>query len=374
MRAAERLDYIDGWRVIAILLVFADHLGMNREIGAFYESSPLGVLAQYGETGVFIFFFISGYVVSLTCLREVAQTGGFSAPAFYARRFFRIVPPLMLYLAALAALGLAGAIEFSPANFLSAALYLCNSTAPGVSCEWHVGHTWSLAFEEQFYAVFPVVFAWGALGKAPRLALAAAALGFAALPFVFTIWWIGKIGCVIAYALFLAGYAAAERGAALAPLFGRFRRPALVLAALVVFMPRSVVASFGADEAARAELIAWWRLAYVAAIPVLVLLSGAEKSRMRKLLSRRPLASLGRASYSVYLWQQLAAGPLFNGVGAVPQLALLASVILFCLILFQLELKFIALGHALSGRLRRRDGAAMKPRRPGEQAAGIGST
>jgi hypothetical protein len=61
MRAAERLAFIDGWRAVAILLVFADHLGMNKEIGAFYEQSAIGVVSQYGETGVFIFFFISGF-------------------------------------------------------------------------------------------------------------------------------------------------------------------------------------------------------------------------------------------------------------------------------------------------------------------------
>lgn len=356
MRAAERLAYIDGWRVIAILLVFADHLGMNREIGAFYERSAFGVLSQYGETGVFIFFFISGYVVSLTSLREVRQTGGFSAPAFYARRFFRIVPPLTLYLAALMGLALAGVIDFSPANFVSAGLYLCNSTAPGVSCDWYVGHTWSLAFEEQFYCLFPAAFAWLTLGKAPRPILAAAALAFAAVPFVFTIWWIGKIGCVIAYALFFAGYAAAARGEATRGLFADSRLPALIVAALVVFMPRSVVASFGADEAARAALIAWYRLAYVGAIPVLVLLSGAAESPLRKALSIGAVAGLGRASYSVYLWQQLCNGPVFNGLGVAAQFALIGGMILFCLGLFRIELKLIGFGQALSSRLQRRGG------------------
>ncbi len=357
MRAAERLAHIDGWRVIALLLVFADHLGMNKEIGAFYEKSPLGVLSQYGETGVFIFFFISGYVVSLASLREVAQTGGFSAPAFYARRFFRIVPPLMLYLFALTGLGAAGVIDFSPANFVSAGLYLCNSTAPGVSCNWYVGHTWSLAFEEQFYWLFPAAFAWMTHGKAPRLGFAAAALAFAALPFVFTIWWIGKIGCVIAYGLFFAGYAAAQRGEALQRLFHEMRLPALLVAALLVFMPRSVVASFGDDEAARAELIAWYRLAYVGAIPVLVLLSGAADGPIRKALSMGALAYLGRASYSIYLWQQLCNGPVFSDLGAAAQFGLIAGMVLFCLGLFQIELGLIGLGHTLSRRLQRQVGA-----------------
>lgn len=353
MRATDRLAFIDGWRVVAIALVLLDHLGMNREIGAFYEASPAGVLSQYGETGVFIFFFISGYVVSLACLREVAATGRFSAPAFYARRFFRIVPPLTLYLSFCLALGFSGAIDFSPENFLSASLYLCNTTAPGVSCNWYVGHTWSLAFEEQFYCLFPVAFAFVELRKPPRALVGGAALLFATAPFVFTIWWIGKTGFFIAYALFFAGYASAKHGPRVMAFLERRRAAALFGATLVVFMPRSVVASFGADEAAKADLIAYYRLLYVAAIPALTLLSGANSS-LRPLLSARPLSYLGRASYSVYLWQQLINGPVLNGVGVYAQAALTAGLVAFCLALFRIELKMIAFGQRLSGRLQAR--------------------
>jgi peptidoglycan/LPS O-acetylase OafA/YrhL len=358
MTAPKRIDYLDGWRVVAIALVLADHLGMNHTIGAFYESSPFGVISQYGETGVFIFFFISGYVVSLGALREVRETGGFSAKAFYLRRFFRIVPPLLLYLSACLALGLAGAIVFPAADFVSASLDLCNTTLPGVSCGWYVGHTWSLAFEEQFYWLFPIALGALALGRPRRPAATLAALGFAALPFLFTIWWIGKIGCVIAYALFLAGYWAAQGGAEKLQGLRRGRLPLLLGAALIVFLPRSIVAMPGADEAARGEWIAWYRLLYVAAIPALVLLSGVEGARLCRLLSIRPLAYLGRASYSIYLWQQLAAGPAFNDLGAGAQFGLMAGVVLFGLALFPLELKIIAFGARLSKRLRRGAGPA----------------
>lgn len=359
MRAADRLDYLDGWRVAAILMVFADHLGMNHAIGALYEKSPLGVIAQYGETGVFIFFFISGYVVSLGCLKEAAATGDFSARAFYIRRFFRIVPPLMAYLTTLLALGSAGVIDFGWDHFASAALYLCNSTAPGVACNWYVGHTWSLAFEAQFYFLFPAVFAWLTLDRAPRVLPAAAAVAFAAVPAVFTIWWIGKIGCVIAYALFFAGFLAAKhsmrrdapRALTALRVGNGWRIPVMIGAAIIVFMPRSVIASFGADEAAKGALIAWYRLLYIGAVPTLVLLSGAAGTALRRLLSLGVLAWLGRASYSVYLWQQLCNGPVFNGLDAGSQIALMGVVILFCLMMFPLEQRLVGYGRALSRRL-----------------------
>jgi peptidoglycan/LPS O-acetylase OafA/YrhL len=361
MTAPKRIDYLDGWRVVAIALVLADHLGMNHTIGAFYEASPFGVISRYGETGVYIFFFISGYVVSLGALREVRETGGFSAKAFYLRRFFRIAPPLLLYLSACLALGLTGAISFPAADFVSAALNLCNTTLPGVSCGWYVGHTWSLAFEEQFYWLSPLALGALALGRPPRLAATLAALAFAALPFFFTVWWIGKIGCVIAYALFLAGYWAARGGAQALQGLARGRLPLLLGAALIVFLPRSVVALPGVDEAARGEWIAWYRLLYIAAIPALVLLSGVEGSRLRTLLSTRSLAYLGRASYSIYLWQQLVAGPAFNDVDVATQFALLGGVILLCLTLFPIELRLIGLGRTLSARLQRPDGDEIAP-------------
>jgi peptidoglycan/LPS O-acetylase OafA/YrhL len=364
-----RIAYLDGWRVVALALVFLDHLGMNRQIGAFYAGTPFGFVADYGETGVFIFFFISGYVVSRTCLDEVEATGAFSATAFYARLLLRIVPPLMLYLVFCLTLGLGGVIDFSYVNFFSSALYLCNSTAPGVSCNWYVGHTWSLAFEEQFYCLFPVVFACLELGRRPKPAIAAVVTLFASVPLVFTIWWIGKTGFLIAYALFIAGYAAAKHAGRFIGFFRGHEGAALLLSALIVFLPRGVVASPGADDETRAQLIALYRLLYIGAIPTLVLLSGAATGFLHKFLANRPMAFLGRASYSIYLWQQLCNGPVFNGLDAASQFGLLLVMTGFCLLLFQkLELRLIGYGRALSNGIARKGTAAANPPRPAPRA------
>lgn len=367
-----RIAYLDGWRVFAVLLVFLDHLSMNREIGGFFARSPLGVLSEYGEVGVFIFFFISGYVVSLGALKEVAASGVFSARAFYVRRLFRIAPPLMFYLLCCLGLGLSGVIDFSFTNFFSSAFYLCNSTAPLVSCNWYVGHTWSLAFEEQFYCIFPVVFSYLELSKKPPLIPAAAAILVAAIPFVFTISWIGKTGCLIAYGLFFAGYAAAKHGRNWVARLRAHRGAALLAAAMVVFAPRSLVASFGDDEAARGELIAYYRLLHIAAIPVLVLLSGVAGGALHGLLSGRLLSRLGRATYSIYLWQQLFNGPVVNELDAASQLGSLAGVTLLCVALFEnVEMNLIERGRTLSDRCKAR-GASSRPRPGAERADGAG--
>jgi peptidoglycan/LPS O-acetylase OafA/YrhL len=351
-----RIAYLDGWRVIAIALVLLDHVDNNTRVAAFYDAHHLRFLADYGEVGVFIFFFISGYVVSLTSLKETATRGDFSAKAFYLRRLFRIAPPLFAYLLACLALGAFAVIPFSAANFISAALYLCNAAAPGVACDWHVGHTWSLAFEEQFYLLFPLVFAALELGRRPSPARAALALGAAAIPFVFTVWWIGKIGCVVTYALFFAGYLAARRRFGLLDrMSGPPRSLLLLLAALVVFMPRGVVASFGGDEAMKAELIAWYRLLHIAAIPALVLLSGRAQTPLAHGLASATMVRLGKATYSIYLWQQLLTGPLAMEWSPAAMLAALAALVAAAVLVFEtLETALINKGRTLSDRIRAR--------------------
>jgi len=351
-----RIAYLDGWRVAALALVLLDHVGMNRQIGRFYAEHGLGVLGEYGEVGVFVFFFISGHVVSLTSLREAAGSGDFSPAAFYVRRLFRIAPPLMLYLGGCAILGVIGAIDFSAGDFVAASLYLCNSTTVLAQCGWYAGHTWSLAFEQQFYLLFPLVFAFVELGRAPRPTLMAIAALAVAVPFAFTIWWIGTIGCLVAYGLFFAGYATARMGARWQKLFGRRGDAALIAATLVVFLPRSAVAALGADEATRAELIAWYRLLHIVAVPVMVTLSGRAGTRLERLLSARPMTALGAATYSIYLWQQLPNGPDFVDIDAGSLLLGLLCVVAACLLLFEsVERPTIALGRRLSKRMSSQD-------------------
>ncbi|MCX7898855.1 MAG: acyltransferase [Methylocystis sp.] len=351
--SAARIAYLDGWRAVAIALVLLDHISMNKATSAFYDAHGLRFLSEFGEVGVFVFFFISGHVVARASLAEVARTGGFDAFAFYMRRWFRIMPPFMLYLCVCLLLGRLGAIDFTPGNFLSAALYLCNTSAPHVSCDWTVGHSWSLAFEEQFYLLFPLIFARVELNRAPHRSAVALVGATIALPIVFPIWWIGVSGVLIAHALFFAGYLSAKYAKNVAALFATRRAQALLVSALIVFMPRSLIAALGDDEPARAALIDALRLAQIVATPALVILSGLTPLT-RDLLSHPRLSALGRATYSIYLWQQLFAGPPFNALAPALQLILLAAMAACCVLFYvYVETRIIewgrAVGHAASG-------------------------
>ena len=158
---------IDGLRAIAVLSVLAFHYG-----------API----RGGFTGVDVFFVISGFLITQVLAAEIAS-GTFSVLSFYDRRMRRILPALLTMLAVVL---LAGHLMLSPGDYVS----LAKSTAAagfGVSNFFfhsHTGyfdqaadlmpllHTWSLAVEEQFYVVWPLLLlALAAAGS--RIAVAA---------------------------------------------------------------------------------------------------------------------------------------------------------------------------------------------------------
>ena len=218
-----RIESLDGLRAIAVGSVIASHLLAGYGIDA----------GNLGWGGVYVFFAISGYVITRTLVAD-----DINLRRFYIRRAFRILPAMWLYLAVVYALGFAGF------EVLPAAAFLCNTRIAG--CTWNVAHTWSLAFEEQFYLVYPALLA--ALLLRRRLPwLIVPAVLFAVLPFVFPIHWIGRRGFVEVYAL-------------------------LGMGAFFAFHPVRV------------------------------------PRFLTRPLELAPLPYIGRISYSLYLWQQLFTG------------------------------------------------------------------
>lgn len=151
IRMAYRAE-IDGLRAIAVLSVLAFHYG-----------APL----PGGFTGVDVFFVISGFLITQILAGEIAA-GTFSILGFYDRRMRRILPALLTMLVTVL---LAGRFLLMPGDYAA----LAKSTAAaafGVSnfyflentgyfdraAEFQVLlHTWSLAVEEQFYVVWPLL-------------------------------------------------------------------------------------------------------------------------------------------------------------------------------------------------------------------------
>jgi peptidoglycan/LPS O-acetylase OafA/YrhL len=122
-----------------------------------------------GEFGVTVFFFLSGYLITTLLRIEYEKTKRISLRAFYLRRILRIFPPLYLVLFATTALTLLGAMPdprppIRLDGVLAQATYLTNYYIVIVPNGWWVGHApgtwifWSLAVEEDFYVLFPVLY------------------------------------------------------------------------------------------------------------------------------------------------------------------------------------------------------------------------
>jgi peptidoglycan/LPS O-acetylase OafA/YrhL len=132
---------LDGIRGVAILLVVLSHA---------FNGFGNGVL------GVDLFFVLSGFLITTLLLEEHQQTGAISLRAFYERRCRRLLPALFVLLASYAILEtLAG--RDSTLEVVYGAFYLTNLFPLPLN---GLSHLWSLAEEEQFYIVWPLLLIW----------------------------------------------------------------------------------------------------------------------------------------------------------------------------------------------------------------------
>ena len=151
----DHLPALDGLRGIAVAAVIAYHLDFG--------------WAKGGYLGVSLFFTLSGYLISRLMVAEVEATGGVDTPAFWRRRIKRLAPASLVTLTAIAVLehldptiwstngfrgSMLGAL-FNVANWQSLISGAGYFDLLGVASP--VRHYWSLAIEEQFYLVFPLV-------------------------------------------------------------------------------------------------------------------------------------------------------------------------------------------------------------------------
>ncbi len=146
---------LDGLRALAVASVIAFHFGIAGVPGGFL--------------GVDIFFVLSGYLITSLLVAEWSATGGISLRSFWGRRARRLFPALFV---TLVGVSLAAAFLDDPSQLaslrsdaLATLLYVANWHYIAASQNYfaHFGipspllHTWSLAVEEQFYLVWPLI-------------------------------------------------------------------------------------------------------------------------------------------------------------------------------------------------------------------------
>ena len=291
----------DGLRGIGFLLVLTAHV-------------PAVWLFSYlqGWTAVWVFFAISGYLVTMLLIREERKAGAIAYGPFLTRRFFRIVPSyaavLALYWIVLASLPPLAADYQTFRQELPYHLTLMTEFIDSPVFSVFI-HAWAVGVEMKFYILFPAfVFllirndVWrfaGTLAATVALTAAAPLLSSAQGSFIANAW------CAILAGAMLAQILEWPRGFALVAALTRV--PAAVPLALVValFVVLRYVEVLPAVAAVAVYLVAHVTL---------------RDSVMRRVLSYGPLVYLGKRSYGAYLLHVLAIhlGYILFGSTTVP--------------------------------------------------------
>lgn len=282
---------IDGLRAVAIVPVVLFHSGLTGLRG--------------GHLGVDVFFVLSGYLITSILLTDLDR-GRFSLRVFYERRARRIMPALAVMVAVTLPMALAWMPNDKLADYgwsvLGVALFASNFVFwkqdgyfTAAAEEKPLLHSWSLAVEEQYYLVFPVLLAlaWRFLTRRQMVALLIASL--------------------------LASLALAQYMVMRNPMLAFYATPTrmweLLAGALCAFAGdrfrgRAWLADLGLAIIAVSLLTLSRNMpvpSLLTALPVagtaLVILGGTG-SVAGRLLSARPVVAIGLISYSTYLWHQ----------------------------------------------------------------------
>lgn len=279
---------IDGLRALAIIPVIWFHVGLPGLPGGF--------------TGVDTFFVISGFLITGIIHDELCEDR-FSFRRFYERRFRRIAPALLAVLLTTAAVGW---ILLLPADLIALArsaiaalLMIPNVYFWGEAGYFALGesatpllHTWSLGVEEQFYLLFPIILIFFNRLRITHIAVAILTIG----SFVF---------CVIGTALFPAAAfyllptRAWELGLGAFLALSAIRVPPRMLHPISWLGLALVV---GAAVAIQKSLLFPGYLALAPALGAALLIACGPMGIVNRALSMRPLVTIGRMSYSLYLW------------------------------------------------------------------------
>jgi peptidoglycan/LPS O-acetylase OafA/YrhL len=284
---------LDGLRAVSVLGVIAGH-GLFRVPGGYH--------------GVTVFFVISGYLITSLLLAEFNKRGSIRFGHFYWRRFARLGPVLILVTVVTAAWLVITRVPFADwwAGALGSLTYTTdiiaaffNNTAVSPSYQY----TWSLGIEEQFYLVWPllllILLRWGKF--VPTLVILF--LGIAATWAVRL--WESLHGVSRPAAMYgpFSHTDALLLGCALAIILTRYpssvliRRVCMIVGPLGAFVTLGIFfyggIPFSYDQYGPTALAAAAVVAWVAVSP---------GSWFAKVASIRPLAFIGRLSYSIYLW------------------------------------------------------------------------
>lgn len=300
-----KIKGLDGLRAISVLLVIMSHAEAWQALGITSSAVRSALSAQ---TGVNVFFVLSGFLITFLLIKEKESTGSVDIIAFIKRRALRIFPLYYLAIFFLMYMDYVGKASIPNCSFAYALTYTINFY-PKECAYSAMSHFWSLSVEEHFYLFWPLIFCLGkrtALITASVVAIACVVVGTSAFPetqrFYLNRWTFPAMlpilaGCILAFICNLP---------ALSKLISDKSSSSILLIAI----------AFGVATPAFLNSDVIW-LASVCALVLYIFHN--QNSMLVKILEFKPLAVLGIISYGLYVWQGIFTGngPYRSG-GAFP--------------------------------------------------------
>jgi peptidoglycan/LPS O-acetylase OafA/YrhL len=314
-RAVRTFGSLDGLRCLSIIAVIWSHAG-RKIAGVFF-----GSLLMRGGFGVDLFFVISGFLITTLMLRERDANGHVSLRKFYIRRALRIFPlyfaALGLYIAmvAVASRGREQDADFwhNLPYFLT---YTYNIKDPFFVHHGIFGHSWSLATEEQFYLMWPMLFVFaprwlqiaalaGVIGLDVRYSFPSQVLPLDQQPLSIRL--LAALSTPICLGVLMALTMHSRRGFAVLwrAIGWKWAGPvflALMLVSLSIWREGETLGS--PRNAMLISTLGGW-LAAAGLVGSCVI---REDNAMRRVLAWRPIAWVGVVSYGLYLLHPLGLG------------------------------------------------------------------
>lgn len=363
-----RLRGLDGLRALAVILVIIFHF------------SP--TWAPGGFVGVDLFFVISGFLITTLLLRERAKHGRISLRGFWVRRARRILPALatVVLTCATAALFIGGDVLVKIGRqVLGATTFSYNWLAIADGSSYFDStvaevfqNLWSLAVEEQFYLLWPLLFLLIIRLRDRRHRVGIVVLG--ALASAIWMWHLTATGADVTRVYFgtdshafglLAGAALAF---ALAPRAARATDPATTDTS-----PQATLRAYVADATRRPTLwtrlerfrpaigvaglitilaAAWflhetghstfrWGLPVVALATVAVIWSAVAGGTLARVLDNRVFRVIGNRSYGLYLWHWPVLILLTAAFPLADRTTLILTALVVTIVATELSLRFV---------------------------------
>ena len=282
---------------MAAIIVFISHAGLDAYVP--------------GGFGVTVFFFLSGFLITTLLRREYEQSGTISFGRFYLRRLYRIIPPLYLVLLLLLPpQGWAG--DHTPPSGLAVVAQFAQLTNYYLLFvnHWVIPDsvpTWSLAVEEHFYLLFPLLL----LALLRRTSYRRCALVFGGICVVVLLWrlWLVSVLHVSSDYTFIATDTRLDSllygcilGIAFNPALDR-RLPRLHVAGwAVVLVAAASLLVFSFLERSEHFRATWrYSLQGLALMPIFFTAIAHSEWSIYRWLESRPMRYLGLISYTFYL-------------------------------------------------------------------------